>query len=45
MKTVPHLTTALTGPLLDLERRILTAMPEIEHWFRAQWQQIGRAHV
>ena len=39
MKTVPHLTTALTGPLLDLERRILTAMPEIEHWFRAQWQQ------
>ncbi|MEO7728338.1 MAG: glutamate--cysteine ligase [Burkholderiales bacterium] len=39
MPTVPHLTTALTGPLLDLERNILTAMPEIEHWFRAQWQE------
>ncbi len=38
MTTVPHLTTALTGPLLDLERKILAAMPEIEHWFRAQWQ-------
>jgi glutamate--cysteine ligase len=35
---VPHLTTALNGPLLDLERRFLTAMPTIEHWFRAQWQ-------
>jgi len=34
---VPHLTTALTGPLLDLERRFLDAMPTIEHWFRAQW--------
>jgi glutamate--cysteine ligase len=34
---VPHLTTALTGPLLDLERRFLSAMPTIEHWFRAQW--------
>ncbi|HEY4698085.1 MAG TPA: glutamate--cysteine ligase [Gallionella sp.] len=35
---VPHLTTALTGPLLDLERRFLDAMPNIEHWFRTQWQ-------
>ncbi len=34
---VPHLTTALTGPLLNLERRFLDAMPTIEHWFRAQW--------
>lgn len=34
---VPHLTTALNGPLLDLERRFLTAMPTIEHWFRRQW--------
>ena len=34
---VPHLTTALTGPLLDLERRFLNAMPTIEHWFRTQW--------
>ena len=35
---VPHLTTALTGPLLSLEKRILDAMPSIEHWFRRQWQ-------
>ena len=34
---VPHLTTALNGPLLDLERRILAAQPTIEHWFRTQW--------
>lgn len=34
---VPHLTTALNGPLLDLERRFLSAMPTIEHWFRSQW--------
>jgi glutamate--cysteine ligase len=34
---VPHLTTALTGPLHDLERRFLAAMPTIEHWFRTQW--------
>jgi len=36
-KMVPHLTTALTGPLHDLEQRFLTAMPIIEHWFRTQW--------
>lgn len=34
---VPHLTTALTGPLLDLERRFLDAQPTIEHWLRTQW--------
>jgi glutamate--cysteine ligase len=34
---VPHLTTALTGPLLDLERRLLSAMPTTEHWLRTQW--------
>lgn len=34
---VPHLTTALTGPLLELESRILAAQPQIEHWFRSQW--------
>ncbi|MEY3747598.1 MAG: hypothetical protein RL194_1057 [Pseudomonadota bacterium] len=34
---VPHLTTALNGPLLDLEKRMLDAMPRIEHWFRGQW--------
>ena len=36
---VPHLKTALSGPLLDLERRFLAALPQIEHWFRQQWQQ------
>ncbi len=35
---VPHLTTALTGPLQALERQILGALPTIEHWFRQQWQ-------
>jgi glutamate--cysteine ligase len=34
---VPHLSTAQNGPLLDLEQRILTAQPAIEHWFRTQW--------
>jgi glutamate--cysteine ligase len=34
---VPHLTTALNGPLLSLEKRMLDAMPKIEHWFRSQW--------
>ena len=36
---VPHLTTALTGPLLELERRFLAASPQIEHWLRGQWQE------
>ncbi|MBU0689117.1 MAG: glutamate--cysteine ligase [Gammaproteobacteria bacterium] len=34
---VPHLTTALKGPLLDLERRFLEKQPDIERWFRTQW--------
>jgi glutamate--cysteine ligase len=34
---VPHLTTALTGPLLALERRFLDAETTIEHWLRGQW--------
>jgi glutamate--cysteine ligase len=36
---VPHLTTALSGPLLDIERKILDAQAQIEHWFRLQWQE------
>ena len=36
---VPHLTTALTGPLLDLERRFLDATPQIERWLRSQWNE------
>ena len=35
---VPHLTTALTGPLLELEKRFLDHATEIEHWMRAQWR-------
>ena len=36
---VPHLTTALTGPLLDLEAKFLAAAPDIERWLRNQWQE------
>jgi glutamate--cysteine ligase len=36
---VPHLTTALSGPLRALEQQILDAMPTIERWFRNQWQE------
>ena len=36
---VPHLVTALTGPLLDLEKKILAATPAIERWFRLEWQE------
>ncbi|MDP5007538.1 MAG: glutamate--cysteine ligase, partial [Glaciimonas sp.] len=36
---VPHLVTALNGPLLDLEKKILTATPAIERWFRMEWQE------
>ena len=37
---VPHLTTALNGPLLNLEKSMLDAMPKIEHWFRTQWIEV-----
>jgi glutamate--cysteine ligase len=36
---VPHLVTALTGPLLDLEKKVLAATPAIERWFRMEWQE------
>ena len=36
---VPHLVTALSGPLLDLEKRLLAATPQIERWFRLEWQE------
>ena len=35
---VPHLTTALTGPLLALEKSFLDQSAQIEQWFRQQWQ-------
>ena len=34
---VPHLVTALTGPINELEQRILESMPAIERWFRLEW--------
>ncbi|PTU80568.1 glutamate--cysteine ligase [Pseudomonas indoloxydans] len=34
---VPHLATALSGPLLDLERRFLDNQTTIEQWLRSQW--------
>jgi glutamate--cysteine ligase len=34
---VPHLTTALTGPLLELEHQVIEAQGDIEHWLRRQW--------
>ena len=34
---VPHLTTALTGPTLELEQRFLANDALIEHWLRTQW--------
>ncbi len=37
MTSVPHLTTALAGPVQDLETHILANQTEIEHWFRTQW--------
>ena len=36
---VPHLTTALAGPLLELEQRFLDRMPDIERWLRTQRQE------
>jgi glutamate--cysteine ligase len=36
---VPHLVTALTGPINELEQRILDSMPAIERWFRLEWQE------
>ena len=36
---VPHLITALSGPLMDLEKQILDATPAIERWFRLEWQE------
>jgi len=36
---VPHLITALTGPIDELEQRILESMPAIERWFRLEWME------
>ena len=36
--TVPHLTTALTGPFQNLERLMLDNQAAIEAWFRNAWR-------
>ena len=36
---VPHLVTALSGPINELEQRILDATPVIERWFRLEWME------
>ncbi|MEH3085363.1 MAG: glutamate--cysteine ligase [Xylophilus ampelinus] len=36
---VPHLVTALTGPMSELEQRIIDSMPAIERWFRLEWME------
>jgi len=37
---LPHLLTAQSGPLLELEQRIIDSLPAIERWFRLQWQDL-----
>ena len=37
LHAVPHLTTALTGPLYEIEERLLAQQASIERWFRSQW--------
>jgi len=36
-QSVPHLTTALNGPLQKLETHLLAHQAEIETWFRTEW--------
>lgn len=36
---VPHLTTALTGPLQKIEKYLLDHQLAIEQWIRQQWQK------
>ena len=38
-RMVPHLITALTGPINELEQRILESMPAVERWFRLEWME------
>lgn len=38
---VPHIITSLTGPLAELEQKILQEMPSIERWFRLEWQEFS----
>jgi len=39
LHSVPNLTTALSGPLQQIETHLLEHVVDIETWFRHQWQQ------
>lgn len=39
LHAVPNLTTALTGPLLTIERHLLERQTAIETWLRSQWRE------
>ena len=39
MHAVPHLTTALSGPLQQIETLLLTEQNRIETWLRAEWRK------
>ncbi|MCB1978138.1 MAG: glutamate--cysteine ligase [Burkholderiaceae bacterium] len=36
---VPHLITALSGPINELEQRVIDSMPATERWFRLEWME------
>ncbi len=36
---VPHLITALSGPINEFEQRVLESMPATERWFRLEWME------
>ena len=36
---VPRLTTALTGPLYEIESLLLSRQPQIESWLRSEWRK------
>jgi glutamate--cysteine ligase len=38
LPAVPHLETALKGPLLTIEKKLLAKKPAIEAWFRCQFR-------
>ena len=38
MLNVPHLTTALQGPMHMVEQHLQEHLPDIESWFRNQWK-------
>ncbi|WP_287864908.1 glutamate--cysteine ligase, partial [Achromobacter sp.] len=36
---IPHLVSPESGPVLELEQRLLEAQPSIERWFRLEWME------